>query len=85
MKKESIRTLFSLHMERDLKGVVVNEAPVGLQSHAPTKPLRELSPVSRLQPVSKYSASNRFANFASYSAQNRIRSRLGYLLSCFSH
>ena len=34
-------------MEQDLKGVVVNEAPVGLQSHAPTKPQRESSPVSR--------------------------------------
>ena len=34
-------------MEQDLKGVGVNEAPVGLQSHAPTKPQRESSPVSR--------------------------------------
>ena len=41
-------SVFLLHvMEQDLKGVVVNEAPVGLQSHAPTKPQRESSPVSR--------------------------------------
>ena len=30
-----------------MKDVVVNEAPVGLQSHGPTKPQRESSPVSR--------------------------------------
>ena len=28
-------------MGQDLKGVGVNEAPVGLQSHAPTKPAGE--------------------------------------------
>ena len=29
---------------RDSKGTVVNEAPVGVQSRAPTKPQRESSP-----------------------------------------
>ena len=41
-------------MEQDLKGVVVNEAPVGLQSHAPTKPQRESSPVSRTKKQSSF-------------------------------